>query len=275
MTTAAFTGERDHAPLAPKALKGAAALWFAIAFFGNAIFATYIAIYYGRSAAKGDWAQWSSQMINGIIPGDLFGNIALMAHITLACIISLLGPLQFVPAIRKHAIGFHRWNGRIYITTAVVISLGALYMIYTRGAGQFDTTSIQINAALIIVCAALTVRNVLARKIDAHYRWALRTFMFVSGVWFLRVGYTFVGLMFQGDPPGVADGAGWMDKTLAYVSFFVPALVLQLYFFAKDSKSNAGKWAMTGVLALAIIVTGVGVAGLTAFAWWPKIIGGA
>ena len=276
MTTAALTGERGRTPLAGAAMKGAAALWFVIAFVGQAMFALYIGIYYGRAAAMGDWAQWNKRLITGFVDGDIAGNFALVAHIALAFVITFCGPLQFVPAVRRRAIGFHRWNGRIYITTAFVISLGALYLVNTRGAGAFNTVSIQINAALIMLCAAMTLRSVLARRIDAHYRWALRTFLLVSGVWFLRVGYTFVGILFQGDPPGVSENLnGPTDIALAYLSFFLPIAVLQLYFIAKDRGGNASKWAMTGVLALAAAVTGVGVAGLIMFAWLPKIVGGA
>ncbi len=34
----------------------------------------------------------------------------------------------------------------------------------------------------------MALRYALARNIDAHKRWAVRTFIVVSGVWFFRVG---------------------------------------------------------------------------------------
>ncbi len=39
-----------------------------------------------------------------------------------------------------------------------------------------------------MICAAMALHYALARNIDAHKRWALRTFIVVSGVWFFRVG---------------------------------------------------------------------------------------
>ncbi len=273
MAVSTLTGERERAPRAGAALQGAATLWFAIAFAGQMLFAIYIAIFYTGTAIDGRWDEWNKRLINGLIQGDFAGNAALVAHLVLAAIITFCGPLQFVPAIRKRAIGFHRWNGRVYVATAFVISLGAIYMIATRGAGGFNAIAIQINALLIMVCAALTLRAVLRRNIATHHRWALRTFLLVSGVWFLRIGYVFLGVLFQGRPPGVGDNLdGPTDLALAYTSFFLPLIVLQLYFWAKDSKGVGPKWAMSSVLVVVSLVTAVGVLGNTFGSWIPKIM---
>lgn len=273
MANAALAGERAPMLNANSTLSIAAALWFTIAFAGQMLFALYIAAFYGGAALQGEFEAWNAQLINGFIEGDLAGNIALVGHLVLACVISFFGPLQFVPAIRKRAIGFHRWNGRIYITTAFVISFGAAYMIIARGAGGFDTTAILINAALIVCCAAMTLRFALARRIDGHHRWALRTFLLVSGVWFLRIGYAFLGMLFQGRPPGVSDNLdGPADVALAYLSFVLPIAVLQIYFMSKDRDDAVGKYAMAGVLVVAAMVTGLGVFGMTLGAWAPRIM---
>lgn len=236
------------------------------------LFALYIAAFYGGAAAQGEFEAWNAQLINGLIEGDFAGNIALVVHIVLAGVITFCGPLQFVPAIRKRAISFHRWNGRIYITTAFVISVGAAYMIIARGAGGFNTNAILINAALIVFCAAMTLRFALTRRIGPHQRWALRTFLLVSGVWFLRIGYAFLGMLFQGHPPGVSDNLdGPTDVVIAFLSVFLPIAVLQFYYMAKDSGDALGKSTMAGALVVAAIATGLGVFGMTLGAWVPRV----
>ena len=273
MTDAALAGEHIRTPLAKMALQGAAALWFSIAFVGQMAFAVYIAIFYAGTALDGEWDEWNRRLINGLIEGDVAGNVALIVHLALACVITFCGPLQFLPAIRQHAIGFHRWNGRVYVTTAFVISLGAIYMIATRGAGGFNPLAIQLNAVLIMASAAMTVRYALKRRINLHHRWALRTFLLVSGVWFLRVGYAFLGILFGGRPPGVGDNLdGPTDVILAYLSFFAPIIVLQFYFWAKDSQFAAGRWTMAAVLAAAAGITGLGVFGNVVGSWLPKVM---
>lgn len=273
MADAALAGARAPMLNGNSALNLAAAVWFTIAFAGQMLFALYIAAFYGGAAMRGKLDPWNAQLINGFIEGDHAGNIALVGHIALASVITFCGPLQFVPAIRKHAISFHRWNGRIYITTAFLISIGAAYMIIARGAGGFNTTAILLNAALIVFCAAMTLRLALARHIDAHHRWALRTFLLVSGVWFLRIGYAFLGMLFQGRPPGVSDNLdGPTDVALAYLSSFLPIAVVQIYFMAKDRGGAAGKYASAGTLVVAAMATGLGVFGMTLGAWAPRVM---
>ena len=50
---------------------------------------------------------------------------------------------------------------------------------------------VSLNGVLIMIFAEIALRYARARKIAVHRRWALRTFMVVSGVRFLRVIYKF------------------------------------------------------------------------------------
>jgi len=257
------------------ALKGSAVSWFAVALIGQFLFALYILGFYGGAALAANWQAWNDRLINGFVDGDAAGNAALVSHMALALIMNVAGPLQFVPAVRKRAPAFHRWTGRIYIVTAFVISVGALYMVNARpGLGAFNSAAIQIDALLIMVFAGLTLRFALARKFALHHRWALRTFMVVSGVWFMRVGYTVLGIVFQGDIPGVtSDLNGPTDMILGYASYLLPLAMLELYFFATERKSATLKFATAGLVGTAAIVTAAGVIGLTVFSWLPRVQG--
>ena len=75
------------------------------------------------------------------------------SHLLLAAIIIIGGPLQIIPKVREYAPTFHRWNGRLYILTAFIISLSGLYMVWIRGSigGMIQHISISINAFLIIL----------------------------------------------------------------------------------------------------------------------------
>lgn len=257
------------------ALKGGAVLWFAVALCGQFLFAFYILGFYGGTALRGDWQAWNDRLINGFVSGDIAGNAALVSHMILALIMNVAGPLQFVPAVRKRAPTLHRWMGRIYITTAFIISGGALYMVMARpGLGALNSTAIQIDAVLIMLFAANTLRFALARKFAQHHRWALRTFMVVSGVWFLRIGYTVLGIAFGGDIPGnTADLDGPTDQVLGYACYLLPLAVLELYFLATDNKSAVLKFFAAGVVYVSALVTAAGIIGLTLFSWLPKVQG--
>ena len=273
MSDAVMARAPDWSATTRAALKGSGVFWFAVALIGQFLFALYILGFYGGTALAANWQAWNDRLINGFVDGDLAGNAALVSHMALALIMNVAGPLQFVPAVRKRAPTFHRWTGRIYIATAFVISIGALYMVNARpGLGAFNSAAIQIDALLIMVFAGLTLRFALARKFALHHRWALRTFMVVSGVWFMRVGYTVLGIAFQGDIPGVtSDLNGPTDMILGYASYLLPLAMLELYFFATDRKSAALKFAAAGLVSIAALTTAGGVIGLTLFSWLPKV----
>ncbi|MBN8608384.1 MAG: DUF2306 domain-containing protein [Caulobacterales bacterium] len=256
-------------------LKGGAVAWFAVALCGQFLFALYILGFYGGTALVANWQAWNDRLINGFVDGDIAGNAALVSHMALALIMNVAGPLQFVPAVRKRAPTLHRWTGRIYIMTAFVISIGALYMVNARpGLGALNSTAIQIDALLIMLFAGISLRFALKRRFAQHHRWALRAFMVASGVWFLRLGYTVLGIAFQGDIPGVnADLNGPTDMVLGYACYLLPLVVLELYFLATDNKSAALKFFTAGVLGVSTLVTAAGVIGLTLFSWLPKVQG--
>jgi hypothetical protein len=266
------------APTAPKLsadalLRGAGVLWFIPAAVGQWIFAYYIAVQYGASAFSGNLPAWNEIMHNGLIVGDLVGNIALMIHIAIAFVITIGGTLQLIPLIRNRARAFHRWNGRVYAFVAVLTSVAALWMVWTRdGLGTVvNDIAISIDALLIVAFAWMLWRTARARRIEEHQRWALRTFMVVSGVWFMRVMYGFAIMLVQGPPPGVGNNMdGPTDIFVAFGSYLLPLALLEIYFWGKAGGVLA-KVTATGVTLIAAGATAFGVFGAILVFWLPRL----
>ncbi len=257
---------------ADAALKTGAALWFTVAAAGQWLFAYYIASQYG-GVLVGDMSSLSDHMPVGAVPGDLVGNAALIVHLFIAFTITVGGTLQLMPLVRSAAPAFHRWNGRIYVVTALVTSIAALYLTWSRdGIGTVvSDVAITINAMLIIAFAALAWRAALARDFAAHNRWALRLFLVVSGVWFMRVMYGFVIMLAQGEPPGVGNNMdGPLNYFISFACYLLPLALAELYFLAKRGGAGA-KAAMAVVLVLAAGATGLGVFGATMVFWLPRL----
>src|SRR6185295_18158611 len=118
------------------------------------------------------------------------GNLAFAAHALLAAVIAFGGALQIVPQIRARALAFHRWNGRVFLVTAVGLSLSGLYMVWVRGANPsvVGKVSTSLNAVLILTFAAFAWRAALRRDVSVHRRWALRLYLVANAQWFIRVG---------------------------------------------------------------------------------------
>lgn len=274
MSEAVLTGGLRLNSLADKVLKRAAVFWFLVAVVGQWVFAYYVVALYGGSAMRGDLAAWNSAVPHGIVPGDALGNFAFAAHVLMAFIVTVGGPLQLISQIRSRAPTFHRWNGRIYILTAFAISIDGLYMVLTRGTvgGVWAHVSISLNAVLIMIFAAIALRYAMARDIATHRRWALRLFMVVSGVWFFRVGLMFWILINNG-PVGF-DPKTFQGPAIVFVGFaqyLVPLAVLELYIRTQDRAGAPGQFAMAAGLLVLTIAMGVGIFGAYMGMWLPRL----
>ena len=261
--------------LADRALNAAATFWFLVAVIGQWMFVVYILAFYGRAVLEGDLARWSKVVSTGYVPGDRMGNFALAMHLLVAVIITVGGPLQLIPQIRARLPVFHRWNGRMYILTAFMAGITALYLVWIRG-GVFGNVvqhvGISLNAVLIMLCAAMALRYALARRFGVHRRWALRLFLVVGGAWFIRVGSMF--WMILNGSPGGFDPVTFQGPFLNFLSFaqyLVPLAVLEMYLRTKDRAGAPGKFAMAAGLALLTIAMGVGIFGATTRLWLPHV----
>lgn len=249
---------------ARSALQTSATVWFVPALIGQWLFAYHIAMTYIAAALAGNVAAWNKRLFVGLVAGDLVGNAALAAHLFIAFVLTIGGTLQLIPQIRTYAPAFHRWNGRIYIVTAFVTSVAGIYMIWTRdtfGGILMNDIGVSLNGVLIMVFAAMTIRYAMARKLAVHQLWALRTFVAVSGVWFLRVIYAFLDAL-PGKTPGVADDmTGPTNVVINFASYLLPLAVLELYFRAQRSPSVLAKFATAALMFAAAGATSIGVYG--------------
>lgn len=267
------------APSAPKlsadaVLRATGVTWFVPVLIGQWVFSFYIAVQYGATAFSGNLAAWNEIMHNGVVPGDFIGNIALMIHIAIAFVITIGGTLQLIPFVRNRFRVFHRWNGRVYVFVALLTSIAALWMVWTRdGLGTVvNDIAISIDALLIMTFVVLLWRTARARKFDEHQEWALRTFIVVSGVWFMRVMYGFAIMLAQGRPPGVGNNMdGAYDIFVAFGSYLVPLAFLEIYLWGKRSKQSGAKLAAAAVTFVGAGATAFGVFGALMVFWIPRL----
>lgn len=257
-----------------RALNAAAKSWFVVAVSGQMIFLLYIVAYYGRSAARGDYAAWNKVLVNGHIAGDAANNAAIISHIFIAAFVTLAGPLQLIPAIRARFPTFHRWTGRLYLVTAVIASFAGLFLVWARhpGGSFLQHVAISINALLIIGAAWFVVRHARARQLATHRRWALRLFLLVSGSWFFRVELMF-WIAINGGPLGFDPKTflGPALDVLSFLQFLLPLAVLELYFRARSSPGPVLRMTTAGTLFLMTAAMGLGILVASKGMWLPLI----
>ncbi|MCW9017000.1 MAG: DUF2306 domain-containing protein, partial [Kangiellaceae bacterium] len=246
--------------------------WFATAILGQIIFVFYVIAFYGGAGLKGDFEAWNKVLPHGYVPGDTLGNIAVAMHLVLAVTIILGGAIQFIPWIRKHFPKFHRWNGRIYMVTAFVLSIGGIYMVIARGTVGDGGVSISINAGLIMLCAFMAWRLAIKRDFARHREWAIRLFLVVSGVWFFRI-YLMFWLMINQGPVGFDPKTftGPFLTFLQYGQYIIPLLLAQAYFHVQKNSSPAKQFTFSASILVVTLITGVGIFAATMGMWLPRV----
>ena len=275
MTTAVLTHRFSSraTSFADAALPTAARLWYLTAVAGQLVFAFAVASFYTSAVVRGNLPAWNRFMPHGYVAGDTVGNVAVAVHLFAAVFIILSGALQLIPRVRHRAPSLHRWNGRLYMLAAFAVSLAGLHMLWVRGSVNDLTQKlgVSLNAVLIMICAAMALRSAIGRDFKTHRRWALRMFLVVSGVWFVRVGLMLSLLLLKG-PVGFdpRTGQGPFITFLVYGSYLVPLTVLELYLRAERSGAT-GRLAMAAALLVLTVAMGAGIFGATMGSWVPKI----
>ncbi len=255
-------------------LEAAGRFWFVVAVAGQLMFAAYISVLYGGGALRGDITVLRTVMPKGYVPGDLVGNTTIIVHLMLAVLVMLGGAMQLVPQIRTRAPWLHRWTGRSYIVSALLISLGGVYLVWGRGSvgDVAQHIGITFNAVLMVTFGVLAWRAARAREFREHRRWAMRLFMVSSGVWFFRVGLMLWLLIFQ-RPVGF-DGEQFVGPfltTLTFAQTLFPLVILESYFWAQERAGGRGKMIVAAGLALLTCAMGVGIFGASMGMWLPRM----
>jgi hypothetical protein len=272
MSTAVMTNRLELSSVADTALKAAARFWFGVTVIGQLAFGFAVASFYSLTALRGDYHAW--KFTNGYIPGVTRGNWAVVMHVASAGVLMLAGAVQLVPQVRSRFPVFHRWNGRVYMLTALILSVAGLYMTWIRGSVGDVSQHLgsTLNAVLIWLFGAMALRYALARDFRTHRRWALRLFLVVSASWFLRIMLFLSFLVFKG-PIGF-DPSTFTGPFLTFLTFgqyLIPLAILELYFRAQDHRGALRRMAMAGLLFGLTLVMGAGLFAVTMAIWVPEV----
>jgi len=276
MSTAVWSDRLEMNSIADRALNSAAHFWFVVTVIGQVVFAVAVASFYGLTAARGNFVGWSKSITHGYVVGDTMGNFAVAMHLVSAVVVMLAGAVQLVPGVRGRFPSFHRWNGRIYMGTAVALSLAGLYMHWVRwSVGDLSSHLVSsLNAVLIWVCGGLALRYALARDFRRHRRWALRFFLVVSASWFFRLMF-FLWLLLFGQVG--FDPSTFRGPLLTFISFaqlVVPLAMLEVYLWARDGGSALRRMTTAAGLGVMTLAMAAGIFAVTMAVWVPDVKAG-
>jgi uncharacterized membrane protein len=132
-----------------------------------------------------------------------------IAHTLGGALASIIGPFQFLGAVRRRFPGWHRWVGRVYLTCVGASALAGLYLAPESAAkNTFGIAFIALALAWLYTgtMAYVTIR---ARKVEEHRRWMIRNFALTYAAVTLRIEMPLFVVAFGLAPLMALNIVGW------------------------------------------------------------------
>jgi uncharacterized membrane protein len=121
------------------------------------------------------------------ILANLFARPWLNVHVAGAATALLVGPIQFLPWVRRRFPALHRTLGRIYVIGCLVGGVGGLVMAFGTLAGPIATVGFAGLAVCWIIANVQGWRLAMARRFEEHRAWMLRSFAMTFAAVTLRL----------------------------------------------------------------------------------------
>lgn len=108
--------------------------------------------------------------------------LATWLHLGPGLLIFTIGPLQFIRAIRKKYINFHRWAGRVYLVCGGIGALsGGFIGIFhpfagIDGPGFSESMATLFLAIYTLICLYKAYTSIRRKQFGAHREWMIRSF---------------------------------------------------------------------------------------------------
>jgi uncharacterized membrane protein len=156
-------------------------------------------------------------------------------HIVPGLLFMILGPLQFVKRIRSRNIRLHRWSGRVFVASGLVIGVTALIMSFLMSiGGAIETAATTFFALIFLFALGKAFFYIRRREIAPHREWMIRAFAIGLAVATTR---PIVGLFFaltDLSPQEFFGLAFWLGFTLhlimaeIWINYTRPKLIAHL-----------------------------------------------
>lgn len=113
-------------------------------------------------------------------------QLPLLTHITGGAIALVLGPLQFIPILRRRATGIHRMIGAVYVLAVLASATGGFVIAQTAYGGASVTAGFSTLAVLWSGATLTALYKALRGDFASHRRWMIRSYAMTFAAFTLR-----------------------------------------------------------------------------------------
>ena len=238
-------------------------------------FGLYILAFYLGNLMTGHPAAWNEILDGLYTQGNLAALASMGAHLAAGAIVLVLGPVQFIGAVRSRWPAVHRWIGRVYVATCGLAGLGGLIFIAAKGTigGAAMNAGFGLYGVLMVLASVQAWRYAAARRFDLHRAWAIRLFALAIGSWLYRMDYGF-WLLAMHRIGHRGDFHGPFDVVMAFF-FYLPNLAVAEMYLRSEwlTRHGLARAMTTAVMVAATLVVAVGTYYFLRFYWGPGILG--
>lgn len=161
----------------------------------------------------------------------------LIGHVSGGILALLIGPFQFVRALRNNYIRVHRFLGRIYLWAILIGATCATYLAWTSALAIHWTwaTSLQVLGIVWFGTALIAYRAILNKNFQNHREWMIRSY---------TVTFSFVTFRWIVDLPVVVELGSFVQRapTITWMSWVIPLLTIEMILQWNKNSSVKGQF---------------------------------
>jgi len=165
------------------------------------------------------------------ILANLFARPWLDVHVAGAATALLVGPIQFLPWVRRRFPAVHRTLGRVYVIGCLAGGVGGLVMAFGSTAGPIATIGFASLAVCWITANVQGWRLAVARRFDDHRAWMLRSFAMTFAAVTLRIYIVVLPMM------GMAEIDAY--RASAFLAWIPNLILIELYLRGRRQRAVA------------------------------------
>jgi uncharacterized membrane protein len=130
----------------------------------------------------------------------------------------LLGPPQFILAVRRKSARWHRYLGRVYVTAIAISVVAGTYIIIRHQHSLVFEMDVQALITAWVLTTGLAYLAIRRRNVEQHREWMIRSYVVTFSFVVLRLGGNVLTFLDIGPAAQRADAMIWF-------SFSVPLLL--------------------------------------------------
>lgn len=110
-----------------------------------------------------------------------------LAHFGIGGLVLLIGPLQFVSALRAKYPALHRWSGRFYVAGCILSGIAGFALAQYSFGGPFARLGFSLLAIAWIVTTSMAFVRARQRAFLSHKMWMIRSYALTLAAVTLRL----------------------------------------------------------------------------------------